>query len=102
MKIIKEMAIIYHKTTSRPLSEYQKCMNSSAQQLCLKNPALHKRQLLSDEARKTILEEGFQFVKGKSCSKKGPSRNEGELKPKRQKMNQDIRDTRMKELEEIN
>ena len=36
-----------------------------------------------------------------SRSKKRLSKNEGEPKPKRQKMNQDIRDTRMKELEEI-
>jgi hypothetical protein len=98
---IKEMAIIFRKTTSRPLTEYQKRMNSAAQQMCLKNPALiRKRQLLTDEARKKILEEGFQFVKGKSRSKKGLSKNEGEPKPKRLKMNQDIRDTRMKELEE--
>ena len=55
--------------------------------------------MLIDEARK-ILEEGFQFVKGKSRSKKGLSRNEGEPKPKHLKMNQDIRVSRMKELEE--
>ena len=99
---IKEMAIIYRKTSTRPLTEYQKRMNSDVQHVCLKNPALlRKRQLLSDEARKKIIEDRFQFVKGKSRSKKGLSKNESEPKPKRQKMNQDVRDTRMKELEEM-
>ena len=98
---VKEMAIIYRKTTSRPLTDYQKRMNSAAQQLCLKSPALVKKwQLLIDEAGKKILEEGFQFVRGKNRSRKGLSRNEGEPKPKRLKMNQVIRDSRMKELEE--
>ena len=72
-------------------------MNSAAQQLCLKNPTLVRKRQLIDEARKKILDE---FVKGKSCSKKGLSRNEGEPKPKLLKMNKDIRDSRMKELEE--
>ena len=98
------MAIIYRKTTSRPLTEYQKRMNTAAQQLCLKNPALlRKRQLLNEESRKKILEEGFQFVKGKTRSKKELLKNDGagEPKPKRQKMSQDVRDTLMKELEEM-
>ena len=96
------MDIIYRKESSRSLSEYQKHMNTAAQQLCIKNPRLlRKRQLLIDEARTKILEEGFQFVKGKSRSKKGLIKSEIEPKPKRQKMNQDVRDTRMKALEEI-
>lgn len=40
---IKEMAKIYQKETSRPLTPYQKRMNEAAQELCLQNPALLQR-----------------------------------------------------------
>ena len=52
-----------------------------------------------EEARKKVLEDGFQFVRGKS-RKKSLSKHGTEPKPKRQKMNQEVRETRMKELEE--
>ena len=69
---IHEMAIIiYKKETTLPLTNYQKRMNQAAQELCLGNPGLlHKRKLLIDAACNKIIEQGFQFVKGKSRSKK--------------------------------
>ena len=68
---IKEMATIYKKESKCPLSNFQQQMNEAAQQLCIKNPGLlHKRKLLMEEARMKIMDEGFQFVKGKSRSKK--------------------------------
>ena len=54
-----------------------------------------------DDARKKIIDDGFQFVKGKSRSKK-EAVNENEHMPKRRKLNQTIREKRMKELEDIN
>ena len=69
---IREMAIIYKKESKRPLTSYQRRINEAAQELCIKNPGLlHKRKLLMEEARQKILDEGFQFVKGKSQSRRG-------------------------------
>lgn len=97
---IKSMATIYKKTTCRPLSEYQKRINQAAGEICLKNPgSLQNRQKLLDSAREKIIEEGFQFAKGKSRSNKGLT-EDGCKKPKRLKVNQDVREQRMKELEE--
>ena len=68
---IKAMSTIFKKETRRPLTNYQKRINEAAQELCVANPGLlQKRKLLLDEARTKILQEGFQFVKGKSRSKK--------------------------------
>ena len=52
-----------------------------------------------DDACKKIIDDGFQFVKGKSSSKKEAA-NESEHMPKRRKLNQTIREKWMKELEE--
>ena len=76
-------------------------MNQAAQELCLRNPGLlPKRKLLIDAARDKIIEQGFQFVKGKSHSKKCASISDDMPAPKRRKSSQDIRDQRMKEIEE--
>ena len=76
-------------------------MNQAAQELCLGNPGLlHKRKLLIDAARDKIIEQGFQFVKGKSRSKKCASSSDDTPAPKRRKSLQDIRDKRMKEIED--
>lgn len=97
---IKEMATIYKKQSSRPLSNYQLRMNEAAIKLCLKNPGLlRKRQALVDAAREEIIEQGFQFVKGKSRSKKTLAATE-EPMPKRQKLTQDVREKRLKDIEE--
>lgn len=65
------MATIYKKTSSRPLSLYQKRMNEASQKICLKNPGLlRSHQKMMECAREKIMDEGFQFVKGKSRSKK--------------------------------
>lgn len=96
---IKELAVIYKKETSRPLSKHQLAMNKAAQALCLEQPSLlRKRQTLMDLARDRVIADGFQFVKGKSRSKK--SESEEEPAPKRQKLSQEIRDRKMKELEQ--
>ena len=96
-----EMAKIYRKDTDRPLTAYQKRMNEAAQDLCLQNPALlHKRTLLIEESRSKIIAEGFQFVKGKSCSKKVAGPDEQQRPAKRRKLSKDMREQRLKEIEE--
>lgn len=98
---IKEAAIIYRKETSRPLSNYQKRMNEASQKLCMANPSyLTKRK---DAARTKILNDGFQFVKGKSRSKKqsGKSDDGGECAPKRRKyISQEVREERLKNIKD--
>ena len=99
------MATIFKKTSARPLSDYQKRMNEASQYLCLRNPGLlRSRQQMMEEARKKVLDDGFQFAKGKSRSKKivNTSSDHDISKPesKRQKMNQGMRENRLKELDE--
>jgi polyhydroxyalkanoate synthesis regulator phasin len=94
---IAEMATLFKKTTSRPLTNYQKCMNKAAVEICLENPGmLRKRQALIDTARIKIIDEGFIFVKGHSRSNK----SDEEPRPKRPKISQDVREKRMKDVEE--
>ena len=98
---IMDMAIIYRKETNRPLSRYQRRMNDAAQQLCLQNPGLiRKRQLLIDTARERIIADGFQFVKGKSRSKKNFKDDEPIPVAKRSKLSQSFRENRIHEIEE--
>lgn len=97
---VKELAVIYKKETSRPLSKYQLAMNKAAQTLCVQQPSLLcKRKILMECARDKLFADGFEFVKGKSRSKK-LSDSEGEPKMKRPKLNQEIRDRRVNELKQ--
>lgn len=95
------MAVIYKKESSRPLSKYQLKMNDAAIQLRLQNPGLlrKKRKVLMDAARDKIIADGFQFAKGKSRSK-SLTPEAAEPKPKRQKLTQDVREKRLKDIEE--
>ena len=64
---IKEMAIIYKKESKRPLTNYQKRVNEAAIELSLQHPGLlHTRKHLMETARAKVIEDGYQFVKGKS------------------------------------
>ena len=95
---VREEARIYRKEAKRPLSSYQKKMNDAAEQICLENPSmLRKRSDLVEAARSRIIEEGFQFKKGKSRSKKLTT---SEPRSKRIKLTQQVRQTRMKNVEE--
>lgn len=91
---IKSQATIYKKETTRPLNNYQKQINEVAQEICVKNPSmLRNRQKLLEMARIRV-DESYQFKKGKSRSKRTPPA------PKRKKVNQADRLTRMKTLED--
>lgn len=93
-----EKAIIYRKQTSRPLSKYQQAINAASQEICNANPRflLGKRKDLIEAARDKIIAEGFQFVKGKSRAKGMASDDT----PKRKKSSADVRQKRMREIEE--
>lgn len=92
--------MIYKKETSRPLSKYQKAINKAAQSLCVHQPSLlRNRQALIERARDKLFADVFQFVKGKSRSKKFSDSDEPPKK-KRPKLNQEIRDKKVGELQQ--
>ena len=98
---IMEMAKIYKKKTNRPLTPYQKRMNDASRQLCLVNPILlNKKSLLIAEARQKIIDEGFQFAKGKSRSKFLMDSDEQQPPTKRRKLSKNMRAQRMKDIKE--
>ena len=53
-----------------------------------------------EESRSKIIAEGFQFVKGKSRSKKVAGPDEQQRPAKRRKLSKDMREQRLKEIEE--
>lgn len=76
-------------------------MNEVAQELCLANPGLlQKRKLLMDAAHTKIIDQGFQFVKGKSPSKKDADCSKDQSASKRLKFSQDMWDQRMEDIED--
>lgn len=94
---LMEKAIIYRKESSRPLSNYHNRMTEAAQQICKNNPAmLCKRQALIESAHCKIIEEGFQFVMGRSCAKS----SESQITPKRRKISLDVREKQLQEVQE--
>ena len=97
---IKEKAVIYKKQSSRPLSQYHLSMNAAAQEICIANPGmlLGKRMNLIDAARSKIIQDGFQFVKGKSRSK--VAGDDSQTTPKRKKLCADVREERVHDLKE--
>lgn len=95
------MATIFRKITSRPLSNYQKRINQAAIDICLKSLGmLRNRQALIEAARSKVIADGFQFVKGQSRSNKTCNDSSTEPRPKRQKVNQDVREKRVKDVGE--
>ena len=75
-------------------------MNKAAIALCVKNPQLllQKRSELITIARKKIINEGFQFKKGKSRSKRGS--NQPTEQKKFSKTSQAFLERRLVEIEE--
>ena len=72
-----EMARIFTKESSRPLSKYQKQINAEAGSLAVADPSLLcKRGELLDRAREVVVENGYAFVKGKPRSKRLSSPDE--------------------------
>ena len=91
---ILEKATIYRKQNVRPLSKDHIAMNAAAQEICSANPTMlvGKRKDLIEAASKKIMEEGFQFAKGKSRSKE--TSDEEDVALKRRKLSVDVRNSR--------
>lgn len=98
---VVEMAKIYKKESSRPLSNYQKMINQVAGELAVKDPSLlTRRGELLDLSRAEVQQRGYQYVKGKSRSKRFMSPPTETPKPTRLKVSADIRQQRIRALEE--
>ena len=64
---IREGSKIYRKDDKRPLSDYQKAINSAAGDICVRDPTmLTKKGELLALAKEQVYESRFQFKKGKS------------------------------------
>ena len=88
------------QSKSRFIHDYQKRMNKAAQELCVVNPGyIRTKQELMNAARAKIIDEGFEFVKGKSRSKTAKDANVVDSTPKQSKCSQNVRDQRLKYIE---
>ena len=104
-KEIEEQALIFRKIANRPLSDFQVRVNHAAIELALGQPSLLRKgnrgELLEKACRK-VADDGYYFKKGKSRSKVYGSSDDTEpaSTTKRPKLNQQMREERIKELEE--
>ena len=97
--------MIYRKTANRTLTDFENRVNDAAVELALGEPRLLRkgnRGELLDKARKKVADDGYCFKKGKSRSKVYGSGDDTEpaSAPKRPKLNEQMREERIKELEE--
>ena len=95
-----EKAKIFRKDSSRPLTNYQKQINEEAGVLALSSPSLLCRcgELL-ELARDKVCESGYNFVKGRSRSKRLAPTDEAP-RPSRAKISAEVRQKRITALEE--
>ena len=94
---VRDEAVIYKKT---PLPEYHKRINEAAGDIAIRNPCLlTKRSQLLEAARVAVYESGYKFKKGNSRSKVLATES-ATTTPKRPKLNLDIREGRIKDLNE--
>ena len=97
--IAEQSKIFGRGSTLSSLNEYQEAMNSAANELCLSNPnLLLNQQMLVEQARMKVNDDGYQYKKGKSRSKKFIDSTS--LPPKRRKISQEFRLKRISELQE--
>ena len=99
--IVKERSTIYAKNPNN----YQKTINDTSFNLCLKNPSLmlESKGVLLEMARKAVHESGYCYKKGQTRSKVlNHSQAEGDDLPqsKRQKINAYERQRRIEECRE--
>ena len=95
------MAKIYKREVTRPPSNYQKMINEVAGELAVQDPSLlSRRGNLLDLARVEVQQRGYNYVKGKSRSKRFMSPPLKAPKPTRSKVSAEIRQQRILALEE--
>ena len=102
-QVIEEFATFIRSTETRKITEFQKRVNEAAKELCMKCPGRMKakRGDLLALARKKVANEGYQFKKGKSRSKKyGQESGLLPSSPKRPKYDQAMRQQQIAELQE--
>lgn len=95
-KEIEEQAVIYRKTTNRPLSDFEIRVNDAAVELAVGEPSLLRkgnRGELLERARKKVADDGYCFKKGRSRSKLYGNNDDAEppSAPKRPKLNEKMR-----------
>ncbi|KAI7877252.1 hypothetical protein K492DRAFT_219112 [Lichtheimia hyalospora FSU 10163] len=103
-------ATIYGKNSRRPLTKYENAINEASISLALENPSLlvNKGDLF-EQAKKRLLENGYQYKRGRSRSKliattypyqRQPSDDDG--KPSKRKLNaQRLSQQRQEKLSEL-
>lgn len=96
-----EQAKIYEKTSTQPLSNYRKQINEAAGNLALQDPSLlARRGDFLELARSKVHHDGYNFVKGKSRSKRFASPTQDLTKPTRAKISSYVRQARVSSLKE--
>ena len=98
---IAKASMIYGRYSSVKLTKYQEHMNEMAKSLCMENPDLMiSRALLIQKSREKLHDSGYSYKKGKSRSKAfETSSSEGGV-PKRPKISEEMRTSRINELED--
>ena len=96
---IRDKAKIYTKAN---LNDYQKHVNSASADLCVRNPALllGKKGDLFKLAQEKVYQDGYQYKKGKSRSKRY-SLPEDDIQPKRPKLDSTTRHERIMEIQDL-
>lgn len=96
---IVEEATIY-KGTKRELTDFEKCVNAAAAELCLNNvDLLNQRGELLQKARKKVSDDGYTFKKGRSCSKLYGT-TEATSAPPRRRYDEELRKERLQVIDE--
>lgn len=65
-KEIEQLAVLYRKTTNRPLSEFQHRINDAAIQIAHSDPSLLRKGNRGEKARLKVAEDKYEFKKGAS------------------------------------
>lgn len=90
-----------NSTSDDGLTEWQKKMNEAAFALCMGTPSLTlNRGKLLEKAREKVANDGFNYKKGKSRSKKFGAVSTGDSKVKRAKLDSDERRILIEETKE--
>lgn len=90
-----------NSTSDDGLTEWQKKMNEAAFALCMGTPSLTlNRGKLREKARENVNNDGFNYKKGKSHSKKFGAVSTGDSQVKRAKLDSDERRILIEETKE--
>ena len=98
---ITKASVIYGRNSAAKLNDYQKQMNEVSKRLCMANPdLLTNRSLLIEKCRVELHNSGYSYKKGKSRSKAFETSSSDGATPKRQKISEELRTSRISELED--